>query len=243
MTGSAVAPAVTTCWTGASSSSSSRRTKPRALGLLAGLAGVSSSSSARPRRRRPRARPRRPRWARRRPRRRPRRARRAASVGRGGSRLRGGLLGRPPSSRRPSSPGRRGAGCGLGSRSWPSWRRPSSRRPSRRPSRPRSSWLARLRGRSALAARLRGGRPSSWPRLPSSSLAGRGAAGGGRGGHGTGGRRGVEGHGDALLLEGAQHGLHPLRRHLGAASASRSCALSTEPLVRPCGPAPAGPGG
>ena len=46
MTGSAVAPAVTTCWTGASSSSSSRSTKPPALSGAASVLALSPSSDS-----------------------------------------------------------------------------------------------------------------------------------------------------------------------------------------------------
>ena len=107
MTGSAVAPAVTTCWAGASSSSSWRMTKPAdsstsspslaGAGLVSssGASSVSASATTASTRRRPRRRGRRPR-----PARRPRRHVAGRHVG--------GLA-------RPSWP-----------RRWPSWPRSSS---------------------------------------------------------------------------------------------------------------------
>ena len=98
-----------------------------------------------------------------------------------------------------------------------------SARPSRtRPWEPQPSRLAVL---AAGGGRLGG---SLLGRRRGRLLAGAGRSHGARGG------RGVEGHVDALLVQRPQHGLHPLGCDLGPLQGVTQLPLSTEPLVRPC---------
>ena len=202
MTGSAVAPAVATCWAGASSSSSSERVNdspPRPRG----------ARSAPPRAGPRRACPRRPRRWRRRGRR-PSRPWRPCRPWRRPSWSWSWPARRPSSRRRPG---------------WPPW--PTRRRPSWPARSWRPAWPSASRGLAAglLAAAFAAGFAAflagadflaGAPHLGGGGLLRRGrrrdglaSAPGGRG------NLGLDHDGHSFLVQAAQHGLHPARRDAG----------------------------